>query len=304
MLLYRPRYDSRAGRSHWRLAKRSRASLDGDPIAVIISRMKLSPVDKNTPLDLSSEDAAAPDDVQTGKALKKATKKEVDRISDAQRVFYADASHALLIILQGRDAAGKDGTIRKVFTAVNPQGCAVSSFKAPTEAELRHDFLWRVHRAVPARGMIGIFNRSHYEDVLVPRVHGQIDEAEWERRYRQINDFERMLTEQHVVILKFMLHISTDEQKRRLNERLENPKKNWKFRRDDLDDRTRWHLFTDAYRDMLRATSTKFAPWYVVPADDKKVRNWLVARTIADTIEGLDPHYPKPDPDVEGLEIV
>ena len=266
--------------------------------------MTLSPVDKNTKLDLNAEDAAAPEDIEKGKALGKATKKEVDRISDAQRVFYADARHALLIVLQGRDAAGKDGTIRKVFSAVNPQGCTVTSFKAPTDAERGHDFLWRVHQAVPPRGMIGIFNRSHYEDVLVPRVHGEIDEDEWKRRYRQIVDFERMLTEQHVVILKFMLHISADEQKERLNERLENPKKNWKFRAGDLDDRTRWNLFTDAYRDMLRATSTKWAPWYVVPADDKKVRNWLVARTIADAIDGLDPKYPKPDPDIEGLEIV
>jgi PPK2 family polyphosphate:nucleotide phosphotransferase len=266
--------------------------------------MTLSPIDKNSTIALGTEDAAPPDDVERGKALKKATKKEVDRISDAQRVFYADARHALLIILQGRDAAGKDGTIRKVFSAVNPQGCAVTSFKAPTSTEQRHDFLWRVHQAVPARGMIGIFNRSHYEDVLVPRVHGRLDDDEVKRRYRQINDFERLLTEQHVVILKFMLHISSDEQKNRLNERLANPKKNWKFRRDDLEDRTRWNAFTDAYRDLLHATSSKWAPWYVVPADDKKVRNWLVARTIADTIEGLDPQYPKPDPDVEGLEIV
>src|SRR5262249_55095452 len=156
----------------------------------------------------------------------------------------------------------------------NPQGCSVTSFKAPTDTERAHDFLWRVHQAIPPRGMIGIFNRSHYEDVLVPRVHDQIDEEEWTRRFRQINDFEQVLTEQRVVILKFMLHISPDEQKRRLNERLANPKKNWKFRRDDLDDRSRWDRFTDAYRDVLKATSSKWAPWYVVPADDKKVRNW------------------------------
>jgi PPK2 family polyphosphate:nucleotide phosphotransferase len=266
--------------------------------------MKLSPVKPRTKLDLAPEDAAPPEDIERGKPLKKATKKETDRISDAQRVFYADARHALLIILQGRDAAGKDGTIRKVFSAVNPQGCTVTSFKAPTEAELRHDFLWRVHQAVPSRGMIGIFNRSQYEDVLVPRVHDQIDEEEWTTRYREINDFEQMLHEQKVVILKFMLHISPDEQRRRLNDRLKDPKKNWKFRRDDLDDRARWDRFTHAYRDMLHATSTKWAPWYVVPADDKKVRNWLIARTIAETLEALDLRYPKPHPDIEGLEIV
>src|ERR1700750_2115108 len=184
--------------------------------------MKLTPVQSGTDLDLKPEDAARPDGVERGKALKKATKKEIDRISDAQRVFYADARHALLIILQGRDAAGKDGTIRKVFSAVNPQGCTVTSFKAPTDAERAHDYLWRVHQAVPPRGMIGIFNRSQYEDVLVPRVHEQIDEPECKRRYRQINEFEKMLSEQHVIILKFMLHISPDEQKQRLNERLDN----------------------------------------------------------------------------------
>jgi PPK2 family polyphosphate:nucleotide phosphotransferase len=266
--------------------------------------MDLSPIDKRTKLDLSAEDAAPPDDIEHGKPLKKSTKKAVKRISDAQRVFYADARHALLIVLQGRDASGKDGTIRKVFSAVNPQGCSVTSFKAPTPAETAHDFLWRVHQVVPVRGMIGIFNRSHYEDVLVPRVHNAIDEQECTTRYRQVNDFERMLVEQRTIILKFMLHISPDEQKRRLNDRLKDPKKNWKFRRDDLDDRARWDLFTNAYRDMLHATSTKWAPWYVVPADDKKVRNWLIARTIAGTLEGLGAEYPKPDPDIEGLEIV
>src|SRR4051812_825078 len=179
--------------------------------------MKLTPVTSRAKLTLDDDEARAHGKLKSGKALAKATQEEVDRISDLQRVFYADARHALLIILQGRDAAGKDGTIRKVFSAVNPQGCAVTSFKAPTDAERRHDFLWRVHPAVPARGMIGIFNRSHYEDVLVPRVHGEIEEDEWKRRYRQINDFERMLAEQSVVILKFMLHISSDEQKERLN---------------------------------------------------------------------------------------
>lgn len=191
-----------------------------------------------------------------------------------------------------------------MFSAVNPQGCTVTSFRAPTDLERRHDFLWRVHQVVPPRGMIGIFNRSHYEDVIVPRVHGEIDAAECARRFQQINDFERLLSEQRVVILKFMLHISPDEQKRRLNERLRDPKKNWKFRRDDLADRALWDAFTDAYRDLLCATSTSWAPWYVVPADDKKVRNWLIARTIADTLAGLDLRYPTIDPGIEGVEIV
>ena len=262
---------------------------------------KLRPVTAKTKLDLSDSAASFSGKV---KDAKDRSEKEVDRISDLQRVFYADARYALLIVLQGRDAAGKDGTIRKVFTAVNPQGCAVTSFKAPTDAEKAHDFLWRVHHACPARGMFGIFNRSHYEDVLVPRVHDQIDTAECKRRYREIADFERALSEQNTIILKFFLHISRDEQKRRLNERLSDPKKNWKFRIGDLDDRSRWDSYTQAYQDAIRATSTRWAPWYVVPADDKKVRNWLISRTIADTLEKLDLRYPKPDPAIKGVEVV
>jgi len=266
--------------------------------------MKLKSVTGKTPLALDDDDARVRGRVETGKALAKATDEEVDRISDLQRVFYADARHALLIVLQGRDAAGKDGTVRHVFSAVNPQGCSVTSFKVPTDLEKSHDFLWRIHQAVPARGMFGIFNRSHYEDVLVPRVHEWISRAECERRYREIVEFERMLSAQGTVILKFMLHISADEQKRRLNERLTNPKKNWKFRAGDLDDRERWDAFTEAYRDALRETSTKDAPWFVVPADDKKVRNWLIAKTIAERLDTLDLRYPEADPSIKGIEIV
>jgi len=262
---------------------------------------KLKPVTPKSKLKLSDNEAAYAGRV---KDAKERAEKEVDRISDLQRVFYADARYALLIVLQGRDAAGKDGTIRKVFTAVNPQGCAVTSFKQPTAAEKQHDFLWRIHQACPAHGMFGIFNRSHYEDVLVPRVHDEIDEQECKRRYREIADFEHMLTEQNTIILKFFLHISRDEQKRRLNDRLSDPKKNWKFRLGDLDDRSRWDAYTDAYREALHATSTRWAPWYVVPADDKKVRNWLVSRTIADTLKQLDLRYPRPDPEIKGVEVV
>jgi PPK2 family polyphosphate:nucleotide phosphotransferase len=265
---------------------------------------KLTPVTARTPLKLGAGDAVVHGKGKSGKSVEDAIEKQVDRISDLQRVLYADSRYALLIVLQGRDAAGKDGTIRKVFTAVNPQGCSVTSFKQPTEVERRHDFLWRIHAVVPARGMIGIFNRSHYEDVLVPRVHDEIDEAECKRRFREITDFERMLSEQHVVILKFFLHISADEQKRRLNERLTHPKKSWKFRLGDLDDRARWDSYTAAYRDAIRHTSTKWAPWFVVPADDKKVRNLLVAQKIADTLDGLDLRYPAPDPAIKGVEVV
>jgi len=220
-----------------------------------------------------------------------------------QRVLYADARRALLIVLQGRDAAGKDGTIQHVFSAVNPQGCNVAGFKQPTEHELRHDFLWRVHAQVPERGMIGIFNRSHYEDVLVARVDRLVARATWAARFAEINRFERMLFLNGVVILKFFLHVSRDEQKRRLIDRLTDRTKNWKFRAGDLDDRAKWAAYTAAYRDALRKCSTSWAPWFVVPADDKKVRNWLVGHQIVRALEGMKLRYPKADPSVLSLKI-
>jgi PPK2 family polyphosphate:nucleotide phosphotransferase len=265
--------------------------------------LKLKPVTSKRSVELDDAHARLDDPPKTGKALDHATEKQIKRISDLQRVLYADARYALLIVLQGRDAAGKDGTIRKVFTAVNPQGCHVASFKAPTELEQRHDFLWRVHAQVPERGMIGIFNRSHYEDVLVPRVHGSITKKECNARYQEINDFEQMLSRNGVVILKFLLHISRDEQKRRLMDRLSDETKNWKFRLGDLEDRARWDEFTKAYEAALEHTSTKWAPWYVVPADDKNIRDWLVARVIADALEELDLRYPPADPSVLSVHI-
>ena len=264
----------------------------------------LSPVASKKDIRLNDADARVKGASMSEEAVEAATKKEVDRISDLQRVFYADGRKALLIVLQGRDASGKDGTIRKVFTAVNPQGCSVSSFKAPTEEELRHDFLWRTHLQVPGRGVIGIFNRSHYEDILVPRVRGLVSKKVWTARYDQINDFEHMLAENGVVILKFMLHISRDEQKERLTDRLTDVSKNWKFRAGDLDDRALWNEFTKAYRGIIANTSTKWAPWYIVPADDKDVRNWLIARSIADTMDDLGLRYPPVDKSLKGTKIV
>jgi PPK2 family polyphosphate:nucleotide phosphotransferase len=265
--------------------------------------MKLEPVTDKHSIHLDDDHATVRGPMKSGKALDDATDEQVERIGELQKMLYADARYALLIVLQGRDASGKDGTIRKVFTAVNPQGCVVASFKAPTEAEQRHDFLWRIHQQVPPRGMIGIFNRSHYEDVLVPRVHDLVPKHVWSARYDQINDFEQMLTSNGVVILKFMLHVSRDEQKKRLLERLEDPEKNWKFRVEDLDDRARWDDFTKAYRGVLSHTSTEWAPWYVVPADDKDVRDYLVSRTIADRLKKLRLRYPPADPKVVGIEI-
>lgn len=265
--------------------------------------MRLHPVPRHSKPSLRDRDAHRPKDAPTGDELDDLIDHETDRIGDLQRVFYADGRYALLIVLQGRDASGKDGTIRHVFHAVNPQGCDVTSFKAPTEIERRHDYLWRIHARIPPRGMIGIFNRSHYEDVLVERVHHDMPKRVWSARYEQINDFERMLAENGVVILKFFLHVSRDEQRERLQERLIDETKNWKFRVGDLDDRQRWDAYTKAYKGLLSECSTKHAPWYVVPADDKKLRNWLIARVIADTLDGLDLRYPPADPAIRSIEI-
>lgn len=269
----------------------------------MLFRMTLRPITPHTKLRLGDDDARPPRHAPSDDELEHAIHRQSERIARLQRVFYADARYALLIVLQGRDAAGKDGTIRHVFGAVNPQGCEVTSFKQPTDLEQRHDYLWRVHQHVPARGMIGIFNRSHYEDVLVERVRRLVPRKVWHDRYRQINDFERMLTENGVVILKFFLHVSRAEQRRRLADRLTDPTKNWKFNAGDLEDRRRWGAFTSAYRDALRKCATSWAPWYLVPGDDKKVRNWLVAGVILETLEGLGLRYPKGDPSILRLKI-
>ena len=258
--------------------------------------MKLKPVSRDTPLGLTDADARvadSPDDDE----LKERTEEQVERIADLQRMFYADSRFALLVVLQGRDASGKDGTIRKVFTGVNPQGVQVTSFKVPTEEELHHDFLWRIHQRVPARGMVGIFNRSHYEDVIVTRVNKIVPAAVWKSRFRQINDFEKGLSANGVRILKFFLHVSQAEQKERLEKRLTNEEKNWKFNPGDLEEREKWPAYTAAYRDAIKQCSTDWAPWYIVPADDKKVRNYLIARTVADTLAALELRWPKADPE-------
>jgi PPK2 family polyphosphate:nucleotide phosphotransferase len=265
--------------------------------------MRLEPIKADDELSLGDAEAKPPKHAPKGDELAARTAKETQRIADLQRVLYADARYALLIVLQGRDASGKDGTIRHVFSAVNPQGCAVSSFREPTEPESRHDFLWRVHQQIPPRGMIGIFNRSHYEDVLVRRVRKLSPAHVWKARYEQINNFEKMLGHDGVVILKFFLHISKDEQKRRLTDRLTDETKNWKFRAEDLDDRAQWKEYTKAFKDMLRQCSPRRAPWYVVPADDKDVRNWLIAEKIADTLDDLDLRYPKASAAIRGIEI-
>jgi PPK2 family polyphosphate:nucleotide phosphotransferase len=264
--------------------------------------MKLEPVSPRAQLRLSDAEAVVDKD-ELPDDLDEALDEQRERIVKLQRAFYADARFALLIVLQGRDASGKDGVIRKVFEGVNPEGIETSSFKVPSDFERRHDFLWRIHQRVPARNKIGIFNRSHYEDVLAARVHGIVTKKTCTSRYEQINEFERMLSCNNVVILKFFLHISKAEQKKRLLERLEDPKKNWKFNPGDLEDRARWAQYTIAYRDAIRNCTTKWAPWYVVPADHEKTRSWLVARTVADTLDDLDLRYPRADPAVLKMEI-
>ena len=264
--------------------------------------MNLKPITSPKQIRLTNADAARPKGLDK-KHLDAAADEQVDRIRKLQQKFYADGRFALLIVLQGRDASGKDGAVRKVFRGVNPMGCDVTSFKAPTEQEKAHDYLWRVHAQVPPRRMIGIFNRSHYEDVIVPRVHKFLGKKIIAERFEQINRFERMLAENSVVILKFFLHISRDEQKKRLIERLEDKKKNWKFRAGDLDDRALWDDFTKAYRDAIARCSTSWAPWYIVPADDEDARDFLVARKIADTLDDLDLRYPALDPKVRGIQI-
>src|SRR5262249_10352565 len=215
------------------------------------------------------------------------------RLSVLHRRLYAEHTRSVLLVLQGLDAAGKDGTIRRVFTGLNPQGCVVESFKAPTTPELAHDFLWRIHRVAPERGDIGIFNRSHYEDVVAARAIGVIDDKRRTQRYGHINDFERMLVDEGTSVVKIFLHVGKDEQRRRLQSRLDDPEKRWKFERADLDTRALWDQYTQLYEDAITATSTKWAPWYVVPADHKWVSRALVARIVTNAAESLDVQYPE-----------
>lgn len=221
-----------------------------------------------------------------------------DRLFDLQALMYADNRYSLLIVIQAMDAGGKDGLIRSVMSGLNPQGCTVTSFKAPSAEELDHDYLWRIHHVVPRKGEIGIFNRSHYEDVLVVRVHGLVAKDVWKDRFDQINDFEKYLAENNVVVRKFYLHISKKEQEERILKRLMDPKKNWKFSAADLKEREHWDEYMEAFDDLLGKCSTKSAPWYIVPANKKWYRNLIVARALVDTLESLDMKWPEPAPDV------
>jgi PPK2 family polyphosphate:nucleotide phosphotransferase len=227
----------------------------------------------------------------------------VERLGVLHARLAAEGSRAVLLVLQGLDASGKDGTIRSVLTGVNPQGTRIVSFKEPSANELAHDYLWRIHAACPRRGELGIFNRSHYEDVVAVRVRGLVPEEAWRRRYEHIRAFERMLADEGTTVVKVFLHVSKDEQRVRLQERLDDPEKRWKFRAGDLDDRALWDEFSAAYENAIRETSTAWAPWHVVPADHNWVRNLAVAEILVETLERLDPQLPRPDPGLEGMRV-
>lgn len=256
------------------------------------SRVRLADVDPGATHGHDKDDAD--DDLARG----------LERLTDLQDRLWAEHRHKVLVVLQGIDAAGKDGTLRHVMTAFNPQGCPVTAFKVPSPEELAHDYLWRVHRRVPGSGEIGIFNRSHYEDVLVVRVHELVPKDVWSRRYDQINAFERLLADEGTTIVKFFLWISKGEQRERFQARLDEPDKRWKFSLGDLDERKRWDDYVAAFEDVLERCSTDWAPWYVIPSNKKWFRNLAVAEILADTLDGLDPRYPAPKDDLSDVVVV
>lgn len=259
---------------------------------------------KSAPCSMADFDPAAKPfssgDKPRDKAAVEALASELDALQD---LFYADKRYKLVVVLQGTDTAGKDGTLRDVFNRMSPLGVHTVGWKAPSEEERAHDYLWRIHQQMPGAGDIMIFNRSHYEDVLVPVVNKSITAAQSLQRFAQINDFERMLSETGTVLLKFMLHISRDEQRERLQERIDDVTKNWKFSRNDLDARKQWKSYQEAYAALLNATSTPWAPWTVVPANSKTHRNLMIATLLRDALQKLGLRYPPPDPSLRGLKI-
>jgi PPK2 family polyphosphate:nucleotide phosphotransferase len=232
-----------------------------------------------------------------------AVEKNLLALDELQEVMYAEAKHALLVVFQAMDGGGKDGAIEHVFSGVNPQGCQVTSFKVPSSLERSHDYLWRHHLAAPPKGMIGIFNRSHYEAVLVERVEKIVPDKVWRRRYDHLNSFEALLADEGTTLLKFFLHISKDEQKQRMESRLADPQKHWKFNTSDLDTRAKWDDYMAAYEDLLAKCSTDAAPWYVVPADKKWFRNWVISDTIVRALKKLDMKYPVPEPGLDKVKV-
>jgi len=275
-----------------------------DASAVLLAPWQPPANGHGKPLALAGLDAAAKPlscgDKARDKIAVEALAQELDVL---QNLFHADRSHKLLVILQGMDTSGKDGTIRGVFGRMSALGVHTIGWQAPTPPELAHDVLWRIHQRVPAAGEIMLFNRSHYEDVLVPVVNGSLSPEQTRQRLAHINDFERMLSETGTVILKFMLHISFEEQRQRLQERIDDPAKHWKFSLDDLEARKHWPKYQQAYDTLLNATSTPWAPWTVVPSDSKTHRNLMIATLVRDTLQALNLHYPPGDPALQGLKV-
>ena len=273
-----------------------------DPVAPLVSDFARYRVDPGEEFDFERFDTA-----DTGGIDRDDARAELasltERIADLQARLYAEETRGVLVVLQGIDAAGKDSTVKHVFSGSNPQGVRVYSFKEPTAEEAAHDFLWRYHNDCPALGMIHVFNRSHYEDVLVVRVKSLVEEERWRSRYDSINDFERVLARERIVVVKFFLNISKDAQLDRFRERLQREDKHYKFSKNDVRERRNWDAYQEAYRDAVTLTSTQWAPWYVVPADHKWYRNFVVARIVCATLQAMNPRWPEADPSLEGYAL-
>jgi PPK2 family polyphosphate:nucleotide phosphotransferase len=280
------------------------SELDSEVFSNLGGLMKQHLVEPGKKIKLAERDPQDTGDFKGGKeeCLKEIAKLN-EKLQELQELLYAEGKHKVLVVLQAMDTGGKDGTIRRVFDGVNPQGVKVASFKVPTPEELAHDYLWRVHKVTPANGEMVIFNRSHYEDVLVVRVHEYVPKTVWLKRYDQINEFEKLLAENGTTIVKFFLHISKDEQKERLQARLDDPTKHWKFSLGDLGERKLWDDYQSAYEDALNKTSTEHAPWYVVPANRKWYRDLVISTVLVDTLKGLKMEYPKPEDDLSSVVV-
>jgi len=281
------------------MAGRERKDKAGAGKTPLRELLRVEPGDK---VDLAHFDCGATHGRER-EAAEEATSLALERLEDLQARIYAEGRRAVLVVLQGIDAAGKDGTIRSIMGAFNPQGTPVASFKVPSTLELAHDYLWRVHARLPGKGEIGIFNRSHYEEVLIVRVDGLVPEERWRRRYRQIVDWERMLVEEGLTIVKIFLAIDREEQRQRFQERVDDPVKRWKFSSDDIAKRKQWDDYRAAFEDMLEKTSTDFAPWHLVPANRNWFRNLAVAEILVDILTELDPRYPEPEEGLAGLVV-
>jgi PPK2 family polyphosphate:nucleotide phosphotransferase len=260
-------------------------------------------VEPGSRVRLKDFDAGHTGGLKSKKDAEKELEENLGVLGDLGYRLYAENRRALLLVLQGMDTSGKDGVIRNAMRSFNPQSCQVTSFKTPSIEELAHDFLWRIARAVPRKGFIGIFNRSHYEDVLIVRVHELVPKEEWETRYDRINAFEQLLSQGGTKIIKLYLHISKDEQRKRLQARLDHPAKRWKFNRDDLAERRLWDDYQRAYEDAISRCNTADAPWHIVPADHKWYRNLVVSRILRKTLEKMDPQYPPAAEGIEGLVV-